>query len=58
MAKAAPRAPVMNHFSPFSTQPSPSRRAVVRSWVGSEEATSRSVMAKHERTRPSASGRR
>ena len=32
--------------------------AAVRSCVGSEEATSRSVMAKQDRTLPSASGRR
>jgi len=58
MAKAAPRAPEMNHLWPFRTQWSPSRTAVVRMPVGSEPATSGSVIAKQERTLPSTSGRR
>ncbi|MNT33980.1 hypothetical protein D3C72_1699320 [compost metagenome] len=59
MQKAAPTAPVMNHLWPSMTQPSPSRRAVVRSIDGSEPAPGAgSVIAKHERMRPSAKGRR
>ena len=59
MAKAAPSAPVMNHLSPSITQPSPSRRAVVRSIAGSEPAPGGgSVIAKQERVSPRASGAR
>ena len=58
MANCAPRAPEMNHLCPFTTQWSPS--SVARVWisVGSDPATSGSVIAKHERMRPSQSGRR
>ena len=56
MANAAPWAPDTNHFSPSMTQSSPSCTALVRSWRGSELATSCSVMAKQERTSPAASG--
>jgi hypothetical protein len=55
---AAPRAPVMHHLRPLMTHSSPSRTADVSRFVGSEDATSGSVIAKHERVRPSASGRR
>ena len=58
IAKAAPSAPVMHHLRPLSTHSSPSRVAVVSRLVGSELATSGSVIAKQERIRPSASGRR
>ena len=39
-------APVVNHFRPLMIHSSPSRTAVVWSWVGSDEATSGSVIAK------------
>ena len=58
IAKAAPRAPEMNHLWPSRTQWPPSWTARVRMPVGSEPATSGSVIAKQERTRPSTSGRR
>ena len=51
-------APEMNHLWPLITQSSPSFTAFVWISVGSEPATSGSVIAKHERARPSASGRR
>ena len=54
----ARRAFEMNHLWPLITQESPSRRASVRSPVGSEPATSGSVIAKQDRTSPAASGRR
>ena len=58
IAKRAPLAPEMNHLWPLITQSSPSFTARVWISVGSEPETSGSVMAKHERERPSASGRR
>ena len=58
MANVAPFAPEMNHLWPLITHSSPSWTAIVRMPVGSEPATSGSVIAKHERTRPSSSGRR
>src|SRR5262245_9973141 len=58
IAKFAPRAPLMNHLCPLTTQWSPSLTAWVRISVGSEPATSGSVIAKHERWTPSHSGRR
>ena len=48
----------MNHLWPLITQSSPSFTAFVWMSVGSEPATSGSVIAKQERARPSASGRR
>jgi hypothetical protein len=53
----APIAPLTNHLCPLITQPSPSLRAVVRISVGSEPATSGSVIAKQLRISPSNSGR-
>ena len=58
IANAAPLAPEMNHLCPFTTHVSPSRTARVWMSVGSEPATSGSVIAKHERTMPSQRGRR
>src|SRR5205809_386965 len=58
IANAAPRAPEMNHLCPLTTQSSPSCTAVVWISVGSEPATSGSVIAKHERCTPSHNGRR
>ena len=58
MAKAAPRAPEMNHLWPLMTQSLPSSRARVWIRVGSEPATSGSVIAKHDRFTPSHRGRR
>ena len=58
MAKRAPRAPLMNHLCPLTTHSSPWRTALVRMSVGSDPATSGSVMAKHDRTVPSHMGRR
>ncbi len=58
MAKRAPRAPDVNHLRPLITQPSPSSRAVVWMPVGSDPATSGSVIEKHERHSPFTSGRR
>ena len=49
IANLAPVAPEMNHLWPLTTQWSPSRTARVWMRVGSEPATSGSVMAKHER---------
>jgi hypothetical protein len=49
-------APVMNHLRPLITRSSPSRRTVVCRLVGSDEATSGSLIAKAERMRPSSSG--
>ena len=51
IANAAPSAPVMHHLRPLRTHSSPSRTAVVSRFVGSQEATSGSVIAKHERMR-------
>ena len=51
-------APDVNHLWPLMIQWSPRFTALVRICVGSEPATSGSVIAKHERTLPSASGRR
>ena len=50
IANFAPRAPEMNHLCPLMCQLSPWRTAKVWMPVGSEPATSGSVMAKHERT--------
>ena len=55
---AAPWAPEENHFVPSITHSSPSRTARVRSSVGSEPATSGSVIEKKDRTSPATSGRR
>ena len=57
-AKAAPSAPLENHLWPSITHSSPSRTARVRSSVGSEPATSGSVIEKNDRTSPETSGRR
>src|SRR4051812_20913287 len=48
--------PEMNHLRPLMTQPSPSGSALVAIFVASDEATSGSVIAKHDRIRPSSSG--
>jgi hypothetical protein len=58
IAKAARRAFEMNHLWPFATQSSPSRTAFVWMSVGSDPATSGSVIAKQLITWPSQSGRR
>ena len=58
MANAAPSAPLENHLCPSTTHSSPSRAALVRSSVGSDPATSGSVIEKNERTSPATSGRR
>ncbi len=58
MAKAAPSAPLENHLWPSITHSSPSSTARVRSVVGSEPATSGSVIEKNERARPATSGSR
>ncbi len=57
-AKAAPSAELANHLCPSSTYPEPSRRAVVDRSVGLDPACYGSVMAKHERMRPSTNRRR
>src|SRR5262245_2078017 len=56
IANFAPRAPEMNHLWPSITHASPSSRARVWISVGSEPATSGSVIAKHERMCPLQSG--
>ena len=43
---AARSAPVVNHLRPLITHSSPSSTAGSASWVGSDDATSGSVMAK------------
>ena len=63
IANLAPTAPVISHFSPSMTKspllPPVSRRAVVSSIDGSEpEPGAGSVIIKHERMSPAASGRR
>ena len=58
MANCARRAFEMNHLWPLMTHSSPSFSAWVRMSVGSEPATSGSVIAKHDMTVPSHSGRR
>ena len=58
MANLARRALEMNHLWPLMTHSSPSCTAVVRMSVGSEPATSGSVMAKQLMAMPSHSGRR
>ncbi|GAA3672596.1 hypothetical protein GCM10022224_041090 [Nonomuraea antimicrobica] len=58
MAKLARRALEMNHLCPLMTHSSPSWTASVRMRVGSEPATSGSVMAKQDICVPSSSGRR
>ncbi|MNN52025.1 hypothetical protein D3C81_1666970 [compost metagenome] len=58
IARVAPSAPVMNHLRPLIRNSSPTWRAVVCSIDGSEPAPgSGSVMQKHERISPAASGR-
>ena len=57
MMKSAPRAPEANHLWPLITQSSPSSTASVWISVGSEPATSGSVIEKQERILPSHSGR-
>ena len=52
IANAAPSAPDENHLCPSITHSSPSRTARVRSSVGSEPATSGSVIEKNERISP------
>ena len=57
MVNAAPSAPVMNHFRPSIRQPPGTSRAVVRSADGSDPAPGAgSVIAKHDRISPRASG--
>ena len=58
IANCARRAFEMNHLCPFTTQSSPSRTARVWMSVGSEPATSGSVIAKQLIICPSQSGRR
>lgn len=59
MVKPAPSAPVMNHLRPSIRQPPVTLVARVVSAAGSEPAPGAgSVIAKHERTSPCASGRR
>ncbi len=50
-------APLVHHLRPLTTYSSPSRLMLARMLVASEEATSGSVIAKHERISPSRSGR-
>ena len=58
IANAAPSAPVMNHLAPLITYSSPSRVALDVSIDGSDPAPGGgSVMQKHERIVPAASGR-
>src|SRR5690606_32493805 len=49
-------APEDHHFVPFITYSSPSRTILARILVASEEATSGSVMLKHERISPFSKG--
>ena len=56
IATSAPMAPVQNHLWPSITHSSPSRTALVSSVVGSDPATSGSVIAKQLRIEPSSSG--
>ena len=49
-------APVHHHLRPFTTYSSPSRRMSIAMFVASDDATSGSVIAKHERIDPSSSG--
>ena len=56
IASEAPTAPEVNHLWPSITHSSPSRTARARSVVGSEPATSGSVIEKQERICPSSSG--
>ena len=58
MAKLARWALEMNHLCPLITHSSPSGSACERMSVGSEPATSGSVMAKHDQAVPSHNGRR
>jgi hypothetical protein len=57
IAKSAPCAPDVNHLWPLMTHSSPSCTALVWICVGSEPATSGSVIEKHDRIVPSQSGR-
>ena len=50
-------APVVNHLRPLITYSLPSRRILVWMLVASDEATSGSDIAKHERISPSSKGR-
>ena len=56
MRKSAIEALEENHLWPLMTQPSPSRTARVRSWVGSEPAVSGSVIEKADFRSPASSG--
>src|SRR5699024_12635324 len=47
---------LINHLRPLVTYSSPSRRMLVCILVASEEATSGSLMAKHERISPASKG--
>ena len=58
MPNAAPSAPEVNHLCASITHSLPSRSAAAAQSVGSEPATSGSVMPKKERTSPATSGRR
>ena len=49
-------APEMNHFRPLITYASPLRTMLDRMFVASDEATSGSLIAKHERISPRRSG--
>ena len=46
----------MNHLRPLTTQPAPSRSMRVSMLVASDEATSGSLIAKHDRISPASSG--
>ena len=59
IAKPAPAAPVISHLRPSIRQPPSTFVAVVCSAAGSDPAPGAgSVIAKHERVSPAASGRR
>ena len=49
-------APVIHHLRPVMTRSSPSRSILVAMFVASDDATSGSVIAKHERISPSSNG--
>ena len=50
------RAPEVHHFRPLITYSSPSRRIVLWMFVASDEATSGSVIEKHDRISPASNG--
>jgi hypothetical protein len=50
-------APLVHHFRPLTTYSPPSRVMLARMLVASDDATSGSVIAKHERISPASSGR-